>query len=418
MLRHLQVFCAAATIALVASSVRAEDAKPAQPAGGAAAAATDPASQLQDRIAKAYKDTKQYQSEVSFEMAQKVGKWVSAQRCTISLQFDRENHRLSLDHPHYYLALDGKTLRVKADQIASRHLAVDFASVDYDEIRGEFPVIAKAAPFVPDVTLLTAQNPFEALEGKAMTSRRMLEPDADKRPGLELAFGDDKITLRVDAATSMVSSMRIDTKAAAQGGEASGPVPVTLTYDIKVLSRNQPIDAKRFAFDAGGTVPVATMKEWVTGQAEAPHPSQGRNAPAISLKTLDGKDFKLADEKADVIILDFWASWCGPCKMGLPKLQAVADWAKKEKKSVAIYTVNMREDVSKINEYWQSTKFTMPVLVDSEGAASDAYGVEGIPHTVIISKGKIQQVHIGYRDDMESVLKKKIESLLAKPAGT
>ena len=418
MLRHLQVFSVAAVIALVATSVRAEDAKPA--AAPDKAAASDRATQLQEKIVNAYKQTKQYQSEVAFEMAQKVGRWTTLQRGIFTVRLDRDNNRLLIDTPNYSLVYNDGKLKLKAEEIAARHLAVDAPTLDYGALSEQVPFIGK--PPLPDVALLLSDSPFKALGNGSVTSKKAVDPDpADpqKREGLELTIPIGKVMLRVDPVSSLVTNVRIDLDAAVAGGKPSDAV--VLTYDIKVNTQNKAIDAKQFAFDAGSTMAAASLQEWATGRAaakEPAHPLQGQNAPAISLKLLDGKAYKLADEKADVIVLDFWATWCGPCRKGLPKLQAVYDWAKKENKSVAIYTVNVREEIDKINEFWTGAKFTMPVLLDAEGTVSDAYGVEGIPQTVIISKGKVQHVHIGYREDMDSLIKKQVEALLVKPAGT
>ncbi len=145
---------------------------------------------------------------------------------------------------------------------------------------------------------------------------------------------------------------------------------------------------------------------------QASHPLEGKPAPRFTLKTMAGKPFRLDKVKSPVIVLDFWATWCGPCRMGLPLLQQFSDWAKKNKKPVSVYTVNLQEHPSKPRAYWKQKKFNMPVLMDTDGRVGEAYGVNGIPHTVIIHNGKIARIHVGYSPDLKDRLKSDVEALL------
>ncbi len=144
------------------------------------------------------------------------------------------------------------------------------------------------------------------------------------------------------------------------------------------------------------------------------HPMEGRKAPPINLKDLNGKQLQTGQIKADVIVLDFWATWCPPCRKGLPLLQQFQNWAKQNKKSVAVLTVNLRETPQKVRKYWKEQKFNMPVLMDRQGDTAKAYGVQGIPQTVIIHQGQIVRVHVGYSPNMANMLKAEVEELLAK----
>ena len=121
----------------------------------------------------------------------------------------------------------------------------------------------------------------------------------------------------------------------------------------------------------------------------------------------------LAELRGSVVVLDFWATWCGPCKRGLPLLQKVHDWAATEGHPVRVFAVNMAERErtpeakhAKVSQFWSSTGYTMPVLMDLDDAISRAYGVGPIPHSVVIGPdGVIQKVHIGYDAKMDTTLK-------------
>ena len=147
------------------------------------------------------------------------------------------------------------------------------------------------------------------------------------------------------------------------------------------------------------------------GQALAGHPMEGQKAPKIDLKDLNGKRGHM---ESDVVVLDFWATWCPPCRKGLPLLQEFQDWAKQNKKSVGVVTINIQESPKKVLKFWKDNKFNMPVLMDTKGEAAKAYGVQGIPQTVVIHKGKIVSVHVGFYPNMLDMLKSEVNALLSK----
>jgi len=135
---------------------------------------------------------------------------------------------------------------------------------------------------------------------------------------------------------------------------------------------------------------------------------KGEDAPAIKLKTLDGKDYDLAKDPNKVVVIDFWATWCGPCRKGLPKLQSTYDWVTKEKLKVSIYPINIQEQKDEVQEFWTDAKLTMPVLMDIQGDVASKYRVRAIPNTLVIVNGKIAESFVGLAS--EEAIKKAIEN--------
>ncbi len=141
-------------------------------------------------------------------------------------------------------------------------------------------------------------------------------------------------------------------------------------------------------------------------------------APEIALDILDGGKYKLSEDTNKVVVIDFWATWCGPCVRGLPKLQETADWAKKENLKVSFYPTNLQETPDEVREFWKAKKLTMPVLMDTKGAVAQAYKVKGIPTTVLIVNGNIAKTVVGLMgpkqdEEFRKAIKEAVEKVAA-----
>lgn len=149
------------------------------------------------------------------------------------------------------------------------------------------------------------------------------------------------------------------------------------------------------------------------GGGEAAHALKGKPAPDFTLNTLAGGKAKISDHKGKVIVLDFWASWCGPCVQALPQISAAAK--AREEKGVIFFAVNQQEEADEIKAFLKARNLDVPVALDVEGAAAKAYGVQGIPQTVVIDKqGNVADVHVGFSPNMKEALGKTLDELLAK----
>ncbi len=142
----------------------------------------------------------------------------------------------------------------------------------------------------------------------------------------------------------------------------------------------------------------------------------GKNAETFKLPMLEGEDFSLADAKGKVVVLDFWATWCGPCVKALPSLiEAMAAFPRDE---VIFLAVNQGETKPTVERFLEAREIKMPVAFDADQKVAKKYGVEGIPHTVVIDReGKVAFAHTGYAaDGAEKVAAAVKKALEAKPA--
>jgi thiol-disulfide isomerase/thioredoxin len=145
---------------------------------------------------------------------------------------------------------------------------------------------------------------------------------------------------------------------------------------------------------------------------------QGKKAPAFEMQTLDGQDVKLADLKGNVVLLDFWATWCGPCREALPHVQSLANNSELTEKGLKVFAVNLREGEDKIKPFMEQGNYTFAVPLDREGQVANSYKVQGIPTQVLIGRdGMVKKVFVGYGGEAQAQeLDKAIElALRAKP---
>ncbi|MBS0209502.1 MAG: DUF2092 domain-containing protein [Planctomycetes bacterium] len=200
--------------------------------------------------------------------------------------------------------------------------------------------------------------------------------------------------------------------------QASGAtLPPGITISLAVMFENwslsPKLDDKTFVFAApDGMEKVDSL----FGRKQGPHPLKDKPAPDFSVKLLGGDELKLSKHKGkEVVVLDFWATWCGPCVQALPAIIEVTDSFKD--KGVVFYAVNLQEDADTIRPFLEEKKLKPTVAMDSDGSVANSYGVEGIPQTVIIDKdGTVRVVHVGASPNLKKELTAEIEAILSGKA--
>ena len=141
----------------------------------------------------------------------------------------------------------------------------------------------------------------------------------------------------------------------------------------------------------------------------------GRPAPDFTLQTLDGRSVTLSDFKDNVVVLDFWATWCSPCLMELPVLERVRQrFRDKRVQFLAVSVDSPRTPNEVIGGTLQRLGVNIPALHDRDGVVSRLYRQEGIPMLVLVdASGIVQSVHVGYGPGTETEVTRELDSLLA-----
>ena len=137
----------------------------------------------------------------------------------------------------------------------------------------------------------------------------------------------------------------------------------------------------------------------------------GKPAPDFQLPSLKKDSVKLSSYKGKVVYLDFWASWCGPCKKTFPWLN---DLQKKYgKDGFEVVGVNVDAAKADADKFLVTTPAEFTVLLDPEGKVANSYELQGMPSSYLIDRGgKVHLVHRGFKDGEATELEGKIKDLL------
>jgi peroxiredoxin len=137
----------------------------------------------------------------------------------------------------------------------------------------------------------------------------------------------------------------------------------------------------------------------------------GAAAPDFTLKSRSGKNLRLSDFRGQVVMLNFWASWCGPCRTEMPILEKM--YRRYSKLGFVILGVNTEQDSSKAIAYLRDIKVSFPILYDTSSKVSKLYNNQAMPTTILIDRnGKMRFMHEGYKSGYERDYKKQIKKLI------
>lgn len=122
-----------------------------------------------------------------------------------------------------------------------------------------------------------------------------------------------------------------------------------------------------------------------------------QKAPAFSFKDASGREFKPENLRGKKVVLNFWATWCAPCKEELPSLQVFSDLQNPD--HIVVLTVNVKEPVSRAQKFMQNNQISLPLISDPQGEWAQKFGVKVYPTTLLLdTKGNIKWRIVGEVD--------------------
>ena len=134
-------------------------------------------------------------------------------------------------------------------------------------------------------------------------------------------------------------------------------------------------------------------------------------AANFTLKSASGENIRLSEYRGQVVLINFWASWCGPCRQEFPHLDALHQ--KYEALGFTVFGVNVEQDRDTADKVLRDIPVTFPILFDEQNQVSELYDVTAMPMTVLVDRnGEIRFMHKGYKPGYEAQYEQQIRALV------
>lgn len=185
-------------------------------------------------------------------------------------------------------------------------------------------------------------------------------------------------------------------------GKQVKTVVITIVMGLAIFGGVLGINAVR-----GGSSSGAVSVGNYANKGAEPSPRVGSFAPDFELSLVGGGNFRLSENKGSYVWLNFWATWCPPCRVEMPEIEAV--YPEAQAMNVRIVAVDMAESEEVVVEYAEKTGITFPLALDSNYEATALYQIRGLPtHVFIDAEGVIREIRVGpmSRDTMLEKLKR------------
>src|SRR5882672_10848875 len=388
-------------------SIKAPTTKPATRPAAALAKITPDVQAVLDRINEAYGKltTLELGGTISLNVEDGGAKRANEAKFTSSFLAPNKYRHQVKDHPllggtgsKWYGYSPLNNLYTQADAVSGKALLHDMPEDHAKVLSTEDPSLILAISKDPSIDLREMASSItkladEKIDGKDCVTLSLTLNDANKGP----------LTLNFDSQTHLLRRASLNMEDAFEKAGRADITNALYRVDYTTIKPNGALKADQFAW-----MPPSGSKDMAVAKAEALAAADEEAGPAAALAgkpasdfTLDdmnGKAVTLSEMKGSVVVLDFWATWCGPCVASLPHLNKI--YKEFEKEGLKVYALNQREDKQKVADFITNKTLTIPVLLDKEGNVAKQYLVTGIPQTVVIGKdGVVKKVIVGFNPD-------------------
>ena len=129
------------------------------------------------------------------------------------------------------------------------------------------------------------------------------------------------------------------------------------------------------------------------------------------LKSNSGENIRLSEYRGQVVLINFWASWCGPCRQEMPELDAIHQ--RYQDLGFTVFGVNVEQDRALADKVLRDIPVTFPILFDDENLVSELYDIDAMPVTLLVDRnGDIRFMHRGYKPGYEEKYEQQVRSLV------
>jgi peroxiredoxin len=156
---------------------------------------------------------------------------------------------------------------------------------------------------------------------------------------------------------------------------------------------------------------LAALFGFISSSSIASSGLAGQSAPDFALKSATGDNLRLSEYRGEVVMINFWATWCGPCRQEMPHLEDL--YNRYQRVGFNLLGVNIDDDSRRAMQMVKELGVTFPVLFDEKKEVSKLYSVEAMPVTLLLDRsGTVRHVHLGYQPGFELKYLTEIRALL------
>lgn len=395
---------------------------------GAASLPDVSADDLLQRMVAAYRQATAYQDAGQGRLRFELPAGKVDEQFAMSVTFERPNKLRMHCYDGLYFS-DGTQVRGSVGQLDKQVLGANApAELTLDAVY-QNQVLARAlgadgaaiAGTAPQLTLLLSDDFLESIL-KDAEKPQLVEPTTigdTKCHGVSIRRPDGQLTLWIEPETYALRRIDYPIDALKQQLAPDGKIAgLSLSVDFvgAKLNGQPPATAFEFAVPEGAKLVENFDLRPLVPPPTAPSPLLGKAMPAYSFVALDGTPVTSESLAGKVVVFDFWATWCGPCLEGLPRLQQVYDKYKDDDR-VRFFAVSSDDSsiaAEQLTKTLAERQVTIPILRDPQLVARDVFGVQAIPNTFVLgSSGTVEVNEIGAGPRFAEELSGYIEKLLA-----